>query len=179
MPDGPGRQANDPAPPPLPPPTPPPLPFDLAGTGWADDASLLLALREALPQPMLAPERAQVAAERSLRWRTLRAPDRCCQRAWYRLDGQFRTRSADEDRRTLAFVAPPLGIEIELLRTRIVGQVIPPGEAHITLEAEDGTTVNVQADDLGFFVVPSRPAGAVRLICERPTARLVTDWVDD
>jgi len=45
------------------------------------------------------------------------------------------------------------------------------------LEADDGTTISVQADNLGFFVLPSRPAGAVRIICERPAARLVTDWV--
>jgi hypothetical protein len=178
MPDGLGRQANELAP--APPPTQsPPQPVDLGGTGWAEDATLLEALRAALPAPLPVSGRARSVSERALHRRRLRAPDPCCEQAWYRLDGRHRTRSTDDDHRTLAFVAPPLGVEIELLRTRIVGQVIPPGEAEITLETEDGTTICVQADDLGFFVVPSRPAGAVRLICERPTARLVTDWVTD
>jgi len=180
MPDGLGRQASDPAA--VPSTGPVHLPWVRASaTGWEEDDALLHALWQAYPHPPQDPRRIRAAAEWALHWRSAPASDlggeRVAGPAWSRLDNRHRTRSTDGEHRTLAFVAPPLGIEIELLRTRIVGQVIPPGEAEIRLESDDGTTISVQADDLGFFDLPTRPAGAVRIICERPSARLVTDWV--
>ena len=181
MPDGLGRQAGDPAT--VSSPRPVHLPWVRASaTGWEEDDALLRALWHAYPNPPQDPRQVRAAAEWALHWRSVpalhRADEPAAGPAWCRLDDRHRTRSTDGEPRTLAFVAPPLGIEIELLRTRIVGQVIPPGEAQITLESEDGTTISVLADDLGFFVLPTRPAGAVRIVCERPATRLVTDWMN-
>jgi hypothetical protein len=126
--------------------------------------------RPAVPVSAEVPARARRAARDAFPWRSASrgGPDR------WRQGG---TRSGDEDPCRLVFVAAPLGIEIEFLQTRIVGQVIPPGGAEITVESQEGTTIRVRADDLGFFVVPCRPAGAVRICCERPEARLVTSWM--
>jgi hypothetical protein len=45
------------------------------------------------------------------------------------------------------------------------------------VEAADGVTFHVEADDAGFFDLPGMPRGPVRLRCDTPTGRLVTDWV--
>jgi hypothetical protein len=45
------------------------------------------------------------------------------------------------------------------------------------VEAADGVTVQAEADQAGFFDLPGRLSGLVRVRCDTPTGRLVTDWV--
>ena len=92
------------------------------------------------------------------------------------LEPSGRTRDGERDHRVLVFHAAPLAVEAEVQGDRIVGQIVPPSEGTITLEAADGTRVRVDADDLGFFILPRPAASAARMQCETPTARLVTDW---
>jgi hypothetical protein len=79
--------------------------------------------------------------------------------------------------RVLVFGAPPLSLELEVLPGRVVGQVLPPGPAKIRVEASDGVTVQVEADEAGFFDLPGALPGAIRLWCDTPNGQLVTDWV--
>src|SRR5688572_4809057 len=56
--------------------------------------------------------------------------------------------------RQLSFESPQLGIELEVTETgpgerRVAGQLLPPGDATVTLERPGADPVNVQADDLG------------------------------
>jgi hypothetical protein len=92
------------------------------------------------------------------------------------LQSSGQSRDQEGGQRVLVFHSSPLAIEVELQFDRIVGQIVPPGGGEITLEAADGTQVRVDADDLGFFILPRASEGAIRLRCETPTTRLVTDW---
>lgn len=86
-------------------------------------------------------------------------------------------RSGPDDERVLVFTASPLSMELEVRPGHIVGQIIPPGAGEIRVEVADGVTFHVDADDAGFFTLPGTVRGLIRLRCDTPTARLVTDWV--
>jgi len=79
--------------------------------------------------------------------------------------------------RVLIFTTTPLSLELELMADHVVGQIVPPGPGQVVVETADGTTFQAEADDLGFFDFTGMPRGSVRLRCETPTGRLVTDWV--
>jgi hypothetical protein len=86
-------------------------------------------------------------------------------------------RSGPDDARVLVFTAPSLSLELEVLSGRVVGQILPPGPGEIRVEAPDGVTFQVEADEAGFFDLTRMPSGPVRLQCDTPNGRLVTDWV--
>lgn len=86
-------------------------------------------------------------------------------------------RSGPDDARVLVFTAPPLWLELEVMSGRVVGQILPPGPGEIFVEASDGVTFRVEADEVGFFDLARMPSGPVRLRCDTPNGRLVTDWV--
>ena len=81
------------------------------------------------------------------------------------------------DARVLIFTSSPLSLELEVLAGQIVGQIVPPGPGEILVETSHGATFQVDADDIGFFDLSGGPRGSVRLRCETPTGRLITDWV--
>ena len=86
-------------------------------------------------------------------------------------------RSDPDETRVLVFTAPPLSLELEVMDDRTVGQIVPPGPGEIWVETSDSATFRVEADSAGFFILPEKPRGPVRLRCETPAGRLVTDWV--
>jgi hypothetical protein len=86
-------------------------------------------------------------------------------------------RSDGGDGRVLVFTAAPLSLEVEVMPDHVTGQILPPGPGEVRVETSDGVASNVEADDAGFFYIPRRPLGPVRLYCDTPTGRLVTDWV--
>jgi hypothetical protein len=86
-------------------------------------------------------------------------------------------RSEPDDGRVLVFTAAPLSLELEVMTDRVVGQIIPPGPGEIRVETTAGATFLIEADDAGFFELPDKPRGPVRLRCDTPLGRLVTDWV--
>jgi len=86
-------------------------------------------------------------------------------------------RGDPDDARVLIFTASPLSLELEVIFGRVVGQILPPGPGEVRVEASDGVTFQVEADDAGFFDLPGVPSGLVRLRCDTPNGRLVTDWV--
>jgi hypothetical protein len=94
-----------------------------------------------------------------------------------RLERGPERRSDPGDARVLVFTASSLSLELEVMPGRVVGQIVPPGPGEIWVEAADGVTFHVEADDIGFFDLPGLPRGPVRLRCDTPTGRLVTDWV--
>lgn len=86
-------------------------------------------------------------------------------------------RSGPEDARLLVFSASSLSLELEVISGRLVGQILPPGPGEIRVEASDGGTFQIEADEAGFFDLPVMPSGPFRLRCDTPNGRLVTDWV--
>jgi len=79
--------------------------------------------------------------------------------------------------RLRVFTAAPLSMEVELTPDGLVGQLVPAGEGRVELEGPDGVLAAVRSDRRGFFVLPAPPPVPIRLRCETPSARLVTDWV--
>jgi hypothetical protein len=83
--------------------------------------------------------------------------------------------------RQLSFESPKLGIELEVTETgprerRVAGQLLPPGDATVTLERPGADPVSVQADDLGRFVLDGLRAGAVRLHVALRGAQIAIPW---
>jgi hypothetical protein len=79
--------------------------------------------------------------------------------------------------RVLIFTTTPLSLELEVMAGHVAGQIVPPGPGEIVVETPDGTSFRIEADDIGFFDVAGLPPGRIRLRCDTPTGRLVTDWV--
>jgi len=116
--------------------------------------------------------------------------DRCFPVDWHALDQNLAWLSLDSftepvraqragsgQARVLVFTAAPLSLELEVMAGHVAGQIVPPGPGEILVEALDGSTFGIEADDLGFFDFTGMPRGQVRLRCETPTGRLVTDWI--
>lgn len=84
--------------------------------------------------------------------------------------------------RLVTFESDSLVIEVEVATTddgrrRMVGQLIAPSPAEVTVQWPDGEH-GTQADELGRFVVDDVPAGPVRLRCTRPDlSDVVTGWL--
>jgi hypothetical protein len=144
---------------------------------WDDDELLLSELTEALRGVSPLAERIAEQARGALAWRTVDADLLLATLSFdSSLESSGRSRDGEGGHRVLVFHATPLAVELELQFDRVVGQIVPPGPGEVTLEPADGDKVLVEADDLGFFILPRLPGGAVRLHCETATARLVTDW---
>ncbi|HEV3174310.1 MAG TPA: hypothetical protein VGZ32_28430 [Actinocrinis sp.] len=92
---------------------------------------------------------------------------------------------ANGEHRLLTFEAPGLTVAVEATEIhgarRLVGQMVPAGPDHVSLEIAHRADESVQApvDHLGRFTLSSVPAGLVRLRCSLPDGtRVVTEWVD-
>lgn len=92
---------------------------------------------------------------------------------------------SDEDRRHVSFRAPGVEIEVtvidESLR-RLVGQLVPAGEADLVLTADSGEIHEVRSDTLGRFAFERVSRGPVsltlRLADPAGRPRLIrTDWI--
>jgi hypothetical protein len=86
-------------------------------------------------------------------------------------------RAESSQARVLIFTTTPLSLELEVMADHVAGQIVPPGPGQVLVETPEGIAFQVEADDIGFFDFAGMPRGRVRLHCETPTGRLVTDWV--
>jgi hypothetical protein len=148
---------------------------------WDDDETLLADLAAALND--IAPMRDAVAerGRGAYTWRTI---DDELALAGISFDSMLETASDLRDGddgapRVLIFDAEGISVELEVAPDRVAGQILPPSAGQILVEMQDApeATITVEADDLGFFVLPSITARIMRLRCETSTARLVTEWV--
>jgi hypothetical protein len=144
---------------------------------WDDDQHLLHDLSDALSDAALAGTFAEYG-KGAYAWRTV---DQDLLLASLSFDSSLERveerRSDRHDGRVLVFTAPPLSLELEVMTDRIAGQILPPGPGGVWVEAADGVVSKVEVGDLGFFELHAMPRGPVRLRCDTPTGRLVTDWV--
>ncbi|MDQ3151500.1 MAG: hypothetical protein M3R63_07215 [Actinomycetota bacterium] len=79
--------------------------------------------------------------------------------------------------RTLIFEGDAVSVEVDATPDALLGRVVPPGRADISLFSIDGTISETTADDMGSFVLTTAPSGPVRFLCRTATMRLITDWV--
>lgn len=143
---------------------------------WDDDQNLLDDLSDALRE---APASSTIAecGKAAFAWATV---DQDLFLASLSFDSSLERvlerRSDGGDGRVLVFTAAPLSLEIEVWPDHVTGQILPPGPCEVRVETSDGIAFHVEADDAGFFCLRGL-AGPVRLRCDTPTGRLVTDWV--
>ncbi len=78
--------------------------------------------------------------------------------------------------RILTFEAPNLTIDLEVGHQSIAGQLIPPTNAHITMESPYVDPVQVVSDEFGCFVLRPTPLGPIRLRCVLGDLEHVTEW---
>jgi len=143
---------------------------------WDDDQHLLDDLSDALREARHASDTAAYG-KGAYAWRTIDEDLLQASLSFDSLEQAQQRRSGPDDELVLVFTASPLSVELEVRPGQIAGQIIPPGAGEILVEAADGVTFHVQADDAGFFTLPGAVRGLIRLRCDTPTARLVTDWV--
>lgn len=139
---------------------------------------LLAELREVAERADPIPASLLVGAKAAFAWRTIDA-----ELAELTADSVFSgagVRAADAAR-LLTFEAPALEVEVEVTQVgatrRLNGQLVPAGEAAVTVRWADGS-VRVDADQLGRFAVAGVPAGAVSIEVRRSAVQpIVTSWV--
>lgn len=79
--------------------------------------------------------------------------------------------------RTLIFEGDTLSVEIDATPDALLGRVVPPGRAAISLLTLGGPVGETTTDDIGSFVFDTTPTGPMRLLCRTATTSLATDWV--
>ncbi len=75
----------------------------------------------------------------------------------------------------MVFEATPMTVELEVQADRVVGQIVPPGPGQVSVETAT-VTIQVEADENGFFVLPPLPSEAIRLRCDTESSRIRTGW---
>ena len=60
---------------------------------------------------------------------------------------------------------------------RLVGQLMPPRPAVVTLMSTAGPQATAQADEAGCFTFPPPAPGSLRLGCSLGADHFITDWV--
>jgi hypothetical protein len=149
-----------------------------------DDEAVFAELRGLVARADPVPERLHDAARAAFTWRTIDA-----ELAELMLDSAevdaaaLALRSATTGPRRLSFESPRAAIEAEVTATgprerRLVGQIIPPVAATVTLE-QGGVRLSVRADELGRFAFDRLGAGPARLRAALPDGgmEVATPWM--
>ena len=128
-----------------------------------DDSGLLDLLGEALRTREPVPDHVLDGARAAFTWRTIDAE--LAELVFDSADGLAGVRSGTGDRQ-VTFQAP--GVEIEVMvvdaaRHRLIGQLIPPGEADIELVSGDRVR-SLRSDALGRFSFDEIEPGPVRIV---------------
>lgn len=151
------------------------------------DERLLALLRRAAAERDPVPAAVVEAARQSFVWRTIDEElAELVSDSHERGDVGVLVRSSTEEVRLLVFEAPELTLELEILPVgtlrRLVGQLVPPCPAHVTVDHATGAS-SQDTDDLGRFLLSDIPAGRARLRCRQSdpgsaAAAVVTPWLE-
>lgn len=142
---------------------------------WDDDERLLAELRAAVQQAGAPTPGMAAGAEAAFAWRTVDAELAVLSEEAAAAESAL-VRGTSTAPRVLEFSAAELSVELERTGSGVVGQLVPPTPARVTLVGRGGELGRAEADELGCFVL-DHPAGElVRVRCETPSAAVVTEW---
>jgi len=148
-----------------------------------NDEAIFEELRALIARTDPVPERLDEAARAAYTWRTIDAELAELMQDSAEVDeGALALRSSATGPRLLSFESPRLAIEAEVTvlgprERRLVGQIVPPIAASLTLE-QGGVRLTAQADELGRFAFDRVGAGPVRLRAALPDGgmEVATPW---
>jgi hypothetical protein len=147
------------------------------------DEAIFAELRGLVARTDPVPDRLDEAARVAFTWRTIDAELAELMRDSAEVDeGALALRGAATGPRLLSFESPRIAIEAEVTvigprERRLVGQIVPPIAATLTLE-QGGVRLSAQADELGRFTFDRVGAGPVRLRAALPDGgmEIATPW---
>jgi hypothetical protein len=148
-----------------------------------NDEAVFEELRDLIARTDPVPERLDDAARAAFTWRTIDAELAELMQDSAEVDeAALALRGAATGPRLLSFESPRLAIEAEVTvlgprERRLVGQIVPPVAASLTLE-QGGVRLTAQADELGRFAFDRVDAGTVRLRAALPDGgmEVATPW---
>jgi hypothetical protein len=160
-------------------------------TRWTEDAELLDDLRRAVAEADAVTERRRQAARAAYSWRTvdeellaLTFDSATSPLAGVRGSGQDSGRDSGQaggqaggQPRVLGFEGAGLSVELEVGEDQLMGQLVSGVTAQVRVETPDGERGSVRSDASGFFALPSRLRGPVRLVVELADGEHRTPWV--
>jgi hypothetical protein len=152
-------------------------------TRWDDDAELLDDLRRAVAEADAVTERRRLAARAAYSWRTvdqellaLTFDSATAPLAGVRDGGQTGGQAGGATR-VLGFEGAGLSVELEVGEDQLMGQLVSGVTAQVRVETPDGERGAARSDASGFFALPSRLRGPVRLVVELADGEHRTPWV--
>jgi hypothetical protein len=113
--------------------------------------------------------------------------------AWHNVDAELAQLTYDSSRdrelsaslrseaasiRALTFTSAHLSIELEIAKSSLLGQIMPPQEGTIEAQTQNGATMPAAIDEIGCFSIEPIPPGPFRLHCHtRDGTDVVTGWI--
>jgi hypothetical protein len=147
----------------------------MTALGWDDDERLLEELRTAVRQAGSPTPTMTAAGHAAFSWRTVDA-DLAALTHDSAGDELVAMRGPTEPPRRLVFTGAQLSVELEQAPTSLVGQLVPPVSAEVTLLGPGGELAVVSADEVGCFDFQRPRSGLVRLRCRTSSGVLLTEW---
>lgn len=147
---------------------------------WDESDDFLLSeLREALRNPEPVPHRMLDAAKAAFTWRNVDDELELMLLVYDSLtEDEAPVRSSFTSApRTLVFEAGALSLEVEVQSDAIMGQLIPPQSAQVTVMTAEGRFAETDADETGCFQLPRPTGGPVQVQCATAATGLATDWM--
>ncbi len=146
--------------------------------GW-DDEQLLGALREAMRARQAVPPGFAEAAKSVYAWHNIDAElAQLTYDSSRDTDRSVSLRSETASIRALTFTSAHTSIELEVTEGSLLGQVMPPGEGTIEVQARDSATTATPVDEIGCFSIEPIPPSPFRLRCRTAHGTdVVTGWI--
>lgn len=147
--------------------------------GLDDDEALLAALREAVSGRRAVPEEFVEAGKSAFAWHNIDAElAQLTYDSTYGPDTPALTRAESASIRALTFTSARVRIELEVVESSLLGQILPVQAATIEVQARDTAAQTITTDQTGYFSIHPIPRGPFRLHC-RLTAgsEILTSWI--
>ncbi|MFP5346145.1 MAG: hypothetical protein ACLGIA_03850 [Actinomycetes bacterium] len=143
---------------------------------WADDEHLLAELGQALAAGAPDSEKMTRDGYAAFTWRTVDA-ELAVLGYDSLLDDHVVVRGVATVPRRLVFDAADTSLEIEISGNQILGQLVPPRPAEITVVSLSGESASATADEAGCFTAAVPGDGPFRVRSTSGPTTLLADWV--
>jgi hypothetical protein len=145
---------------------------------WDDD-ELLTALRQAVRSREAVPADFVDAAKGAFAWHNIDAElAELTYDSLRSATDALSTRAEAASIRALTFTSEHVTMELEIVGDTLLGQVVPAQRAAITVQHGTGSRTNLDADEIGRFLVQPVPSGPFRLRCRTAAGtEALTGWI--